>query len=55
MTQRFGEDISEQDAYDTAREALTHVSDEDLASFDSLAQGPMQQQALADERAARGL
>lgn len=55
MTQRFGEEISEQDAYDTAREALGQMSDEGLASMDSLAQGPMQQQALADERAARGL
>lgn len=55
MTQRFGEEITEQDAYDTAREALSYVSDEGLADMDSLADSPIKQQALADERAERGL
>lgn len=55
MPSRFGEEITEQDAYDTAREALQYVSDEGLADMDSLAHSPIQQRALADERAARGL
>jgi hypothetical protein len=53
MPSRFGEEISEQDAYNTAREALSFVSDDGLTEMDSLAHSPIQQQALADERAAR--
>lgn len=55
MPNRFGEEITDQDAYNTAREALSYVSNEGLADMDSLAHSPIQQQALADERADRGL
>jgi len=55
MPNRFGEEISEQNVYDTAREALSYLSDEQLAdtNLDNLAHSPIQQRALADERAKR--
>lgn len=51
MPQRFGEEISEQDAYNTARNALTCI--QDLSGMDRLADTPIKRKALADERAAR--
>lgn len=53
MPLRFGEKITSQDAYDTARGAAGHMSDEQLASQQSQANGPNQQKALEDEIAAR--
>jgi hypothetical protein len=53
MALRFGEKISDQSAYDTARAAASDMSNESLAKQAKQENGPNQAQALADEIAAR--
>ena len=53
MAKRFGEEVSDQDAYNTARNAAGQMSTQQLAAQQGQPMGPNQQQALADELAAR--
>jgi hypothetical protein len=53
MAQRFGEKISDQDAYDTARNAAKDMSTEGLQRLASQDSGSNQAKALADELASR--
>jgi len=53
MTGRFGEKISDQDAYATARGAAGAMSDEQLNRLQGQQNGPNQQQAIKDEIASR--
>ncbi|GLY54886.1 hypothetical protein [Lentzea sp. NBRC 102530] len=54
MTSRFGEKITNAEAYDTARGAAKEMSDELLAKVAAdKSNGPNQAKAAADEQAAR--
>jgi hypothetical protein len=53
MALRFGEKISNQSAYDTARSATKDMSDNMLARTAQGPNGPNQQKAAEDEIAAR--
>ena len=53
MASRFGENISDQDAYAAARGATKAMSNEQLARLQDQQNGPNQQQAVADEIASR--
>jgi hypothetical protein len=56
MPQRFGEEITEEDAYNTAREALDHMNDQSLMELpESIAWSDIHKRAIADELKARGL
>lgn len=51
MANQFGEQVGDDVAYGQAREALGHIND--LSTVQTLANTPIKQRALADERQAR--
>uniref|UniRef100_UPI003F497471 hypothetical protein n=1 Tax=Amycolatopsis sp. CA-151526 TaxID=3239921 RepID=UPI003F497471 len=51
VPKRFGEQISEKEAYDTARGAAKHIKN--LSTLEKAADTPLKKQALADEQASR--
>lgn len=53
MPFRFGEEITNDDAYAVARNATTHMSNETLAQQAGQSMGENQAKAVADEQAAR--
>lgn len=51
MANQFGEEVSDNKAYNQARAALKHIAD--LSGMDVNADTPIKKKALADERASR--